>query len=66
MEMEVYKFLKSLTSQQQKQVVDRISMFVLATNINKDPDFISEAEEDLKKEFPVIGEYIEKKKHEHV
>ena len=47
-------FFKSLSSEQQKELIGRLERIDLATNINKDQEFINETVEDLFKDYPQI------------
>lgn len=47
-----------MTSQQRKELIQAISAFNLATNINNDQDFITEALDEVGKKYPFIKQYI--------
>lgn len=47
-----------MTSQQRKELIQAISAFNLATSINNDEDFITEALDEVGKKYPFIKQYI--------
>lgn len=47
-----------MTTQQRKELIQAISAFNLATNINNDEDFITEALDEVGKKYPFIKQYI--------
>lgn len=47
-----------MTSQQRKELIQAISAFNLATSINNDQDFITEALDEVGKKYPFIKQYI--------
>lgn len=50
---------KYMPPHKQEELISKLKAINLATNINKDPDFLLEAVEELSKEYPFIKEYIE-------
>jgi hypothetical protein len=53
------KFYFSLSRDEQKLLLDKLNRINLATDINKDEEFIKEVVEELFKDYPVIKEYAE-------
>ena len=51
------KFYFSLSREEQKILSDRLNRINLATDINKDEEFIKEVVEELFKDYPAIKEY---------
>ena len=47
-----------MTPQQRKELIQAISAFNLATSINNDEDFITEALDEVGKKYPFIKQYI--------
>lgn len=47
-----------MTTQQRKELIQAISAFNLATSINNDEDFITEALDEVGKKYPFIKQYI--------
>lgn len=47
-----------MTPQQRKDLIQAISAFNLATSINNDEDFITEALDEVGKKYPFIKQYI--------
>ena len=47
-----------MTPQQRKELIQSISAFNLATSINNDEDFITEALDEVGKKYPFIKQYI--------
>lgn len=47
-----------MTTQQRKELIQAISAFNLATSINNDQDFITEALDEVGKKYPFIKQYI--------
>lgn len=56
----LYEIYTSLTKEQQKQLLEALDRFHLATDINKDPKFLYEAIEIISKDFPFLKQYIMK------
>ena len=53
------KFYFSLSREEQKALSDRLNRINLATDINKDEEFIKEVVEELFKDYPAIKTYAE-------
>ena len=47
-----------MSTQQRKELIQAISAFNLATSINNDEDFITEALDEVGKKYPFIKQYI--------
>lgn len=47
-----------MTPQQRKELIQAMSAFNLATSINNDEDFITEALDEVGKKYPFIKQYI--------
>lgn len=54
------QFFKSLTPQQQTQLTELMGRINLATNINKDKEFLNEALQPLFEQYPFLKEQMNK------
>lgn len=54
------EFIFKYMSQEQREILlNRVASANLATNINKDPEFLKEVLTDLGKDYPFIQQFIE-------
>lgn len=53
------KFFKNLTKEQQKQLIDLMGRINLATDINKDREFLDEALKPLFEQYPFLRECMD-------
>ncbi len=52
------QFFKNLTKEEQTQLIEWVGRIDLATNINKDRDFLEEALQPLFEKYPFLEECI--------
>lgn len=55
---EIEFIFRYMTPQQRQKLLSKVKAFNLATNINKDREFLEEALDEIANEYPFIKEYI--------